>query len=672
MAIIITDQYRLRQKNFLDDRQGLATSLQALKNWDTSVNPLSDGFEVCVNGIWYVYDSKNPISGETGRFKPRNLDNDTHLEELDRRVDDLEERTQIASRFSDILTPEFWTTPDGTLHVVPGITVIVVEDPDASLNGLWYLSSQNYKDSELWVKLVSRGDIIKEYQTKASSDISVYSSSRVDHDFPGKDKKETITGEWNISGDTKISGNLEVTGNTKIDPSSSTQILPGASINFGQDGKKLEVDLLTGETTLNVDKIIATTSEFEDFTDHIEENLGRIGIGNLLKGTSFLGQFTSETFEGDQLISGNTQVYGDPAEYWNGSGYSFIDSTDSVTGKACRLNVNGYISQFPAGSLTPGQSYTISWKQKGRIVLDFDGNVWEHNTTSWTIAWERFDYVGEIQSPVRFTAKTGGSEIAEIKLEWGIVPTSWFPAPGDTDPIASRINEYEYLKDTFSEKDNLGELPWTLKLESALQVSSNNNVVGGISGIHTSSNDILLWAGGTYKESKELLRAIQEHPQEYFIEHFPDKSTPKRAIITYGDYSIFNNLVASGIFTGYFYDKSTGKEIHSKGLTATIPYLNANPRTEGILSFENGKIINNLSNISLVSDLSPGTTTSISFSDGKLNEEGRFILKVFTGSSQDGNSRFTKSNILHLYLVFIDGILVSIEKEEPEPEFYWY
>lgn len=700
MAIIITDQYRLRQKNFLDDRQGLATSLQALRDWNTSVNPLPDGFEVCVDGVWYVYSSQNPISGETGRFKLRNLDNDTHLEELDKRVDDLEERTQIAPKFSDILTPEFWTTSDGILHAVPGVTVSVVGDPDDSLNGLWYLSSSNYQVPGFWIKLVSRGDIIREFQEKASSDTSVYSSARVDHDFPGKNKKETITGEWNLSGDTtlsgntKISGNLEITGDTKIDPSSSTQILPGASIDFGQDGKKLEVDLLTGETTLNVDKIIASTSDIGDLKDKIEENLGRIGIGNLLKGTSFLGQFTSEVIEGDQPISEDTQVYGDPAEYWEGLDYSFIDSSDSITGKACKLLAGGYISQYPAGSLTPGQSYTISWKQKGKIILSFDGNTWEHTTESWEIAWERFDYLGETQSPVRFTAGTEGAEIAEIKLEWGIVPTSWFPSPEDTDPIASRIDEYEYLRDTLSEKDNLGGLPWTLKLESALQVSSGDSVVGGISGIHTSPDDILLWAGGTYKESKELLRSVQTRPRGHFVGRFPNSTTPKRAIITYGDYSIFNNLVAAGDFTGYFYDRITGEEIHSKGITGIIPYLDVDPDlpevhynykpSQETMEFRTGLLISNSvapgdpdQGAMVVSDYNSSTPiedvpyTDISFAAGKLEEDGRFILKVYTGKPE-GGSRFSKSAIYHIYLVFVNGILVSIEKEEPEPTFYWY
>ena len=70
MAIVITDNYGLKSKRFLDDRNG-ATSLNDLKNWDENANPLPDGFEVCVAGIWYHYNSSNTINEITGKFRER-------------------------------------------------------------------------------------------------------------------------------------------------------------------------------------------------------------------------------------------------------------------------------------------------------------------------------------------------------------------------------------------------------------------------------------------------------------------------------------------------------------------------------------------------------------------------------------------------------------------------
>ena len=70
MAIIITDNFGFRSNRFIDDRSGKA-SLEDLKNWDFTTNPLPDGFEVCVAGVWYVYNSSNETSETTGKFKER-------------------------------------------------------------------------------------------------------------------------------------------------------------------------------------------------------------------------------------------------------------------------------------------------------------------------------------------------------------------------------------------------------------------------------------------------------------------------------------------------------------------------------------------------------------------------------------------------------------------------
>src|SRR5574344_1794897 len=58
-----------QSENFLDRRQGQATSLSDLLNWSIKV---PKGYEVCVNGLWYFYDPSY-TSTETGHFFPRVL-----------------------------------------------------------------------------------------------------------------------------------------------------------------------------------------------------------------------------------------------------------------------------------------------------------------------------------------------------------------------------------------------------------------------------------------------------------------------------------------------------------------------------------------------------------------------------------------------------------------------
>ena len=68
MSIVITDSFGIRSGRWLDDRMNVS-SLSDLRNWDFSTNPLPDGFEVCVDGVWYRYNSANDIDSTLGKFR---------------------------------------------------------------------------------------------------------------------------------------------------------------------------------------------------------------------------------------------------------------------------------------------------------------------------------------------------------------------------------------------------------------------------------------------------------------------------------------------------------------------------------------------------------------------------------------------------------------------------
>lgn len=70
--INIGTNFLYRGPLFLDDRHGMATSLEDLRNWSI---PVPDGFEVFLNlendPAWYTYNSGNPVSADTGYFRKR-------------------------------------------------------------------------------------------------------------------------------------------------------------------------------------------------------------------------------------------------------------------------------------------------------------------------------------------------------------------------------------------------------------------------------------------------------------------------------------------------------------------------------------------------------------------------------------------------------------------------
>lgn len=67
----IGSNFSLDSKEFLDDRIGQAKTTEDLKEWNKD---LPEGFEICLDGVWYYYDSSYN-SEETGHFVKRVAEN---------------------------------------------------------------------------------------------------------------------------------------------------------------------------------------------------------------------------------------------------------------------------------------------------------------------------------------------------------------------------------------------------------------------------------------------------------------------------------------------------------------------------------------------------------------------------------------------------------------------
>lgn len=68
MAISVGSNFLYQGKKFLDDRQNKAKTTKDLKLWNI---PVPDGFEIFIEGSWYVFNSSNPENEITGKFKKR-------------------------------------------------------------------------------------------------------------------------------------------------------------------------------------------------------------------------------------------------------------------------------------------------------------------------------------------------------------------------------------------------------------------------------------------------------------------------------------------------------------------------------------------------------------------------------------------------------------------------
>lgn len=764
MAIIITDQFRLRQKNFLDDRQGIATSLSSLKSWDFLNVPIPEGFEVCVGGVWYIYKSSYTDDPTTGKFKKR--EDDLRIEDYEERISQLEEDTtqlffedgcDTSPNLARILTAAFWTDSTGENHARAGRIVTVTSD--GSNNGPWYLISSDYTKAENWIKLIGRGDLITTSSNITPSDTNIYTAAKTNVLFPKKGSAENITAGWtfkenqifeknitasSINAGTGNFNNAEVSGTTttnnlnvrssltssgtatlkevKVGTSGSIKdengetvvrsekviasniqtatetvgtllagngnienlnsetgtinnlTVPGSLKTTGfAEFKRVSVGTSgsikdeAGETVARVDRIIAKHSELEDLDEQIRERIGLIGIGNLLKNTSFAGQFESLDLIDDSDVGNNTVVFNSKYDDWNVMpGAHIVEDTDSVTGHSMRFDTEvSAISQETVMELNAGASYIISWKQKGTVKVEVGSYELEIKTLLTTPHYKTcYAQITPTTTQKELVVFSGGpGNIFEIKFEEGTIPTSWFPSVLDTDPIADELYKFEYLKASFLDSPEGNDLTVSnLFLRNQIKLGDvvNNQVTdvyGGISGIVSDGNDVMIWSGSSYELATELLSRI-ENDESYLDTLTPEQlRSLTKAIITLNYKSIFTDIYAVGKFKGKHLDEEGNKLSSYPRITGVLPAQN----TRGKISFTNGRL-------DKIGGVYPTTVnfdngTVINFTAGLCNEpEGQYEIPT-TGMDIQGT----------LHLLFHEGYLVKVSIfKESDSNFYWY
>ncbi len=823
MAIIITDQYRLRQKNFLDDRQGIAASTTALARWDDSTNPLPDGFEVCVSGVWYVYNSQNLQDPYLGKFRLRTATQDGRIDQIENELSNLENKTipdldakvekyntqllkddfvHEASTFEEILTERYWTDSTGLSHARAGMTVTVVSD-SAENNGVWYLSNSSYSNPLSWIKLLSRKEVIKTTDTATlPTDNNIYSAKKIDENFPKKTTAETISGVWTfadnviagkdltVTGKTTLgevtarkltaeelntSGNFEVGGtltvNKQITGRSNLEVLGNEFVrgelyvgrtldvtgqtslentSFGNAGDGVVVGP-GGKTTATFHKLKVHEADIDGLGDIIEEKMGLIGVGNLLINTGFTGEAESESMKTDKNLYADTETYSAKNYGWSVTtrDWQVVEDEGSVTGYSLYLpDELTQVSQVTAKKLFHNVSYILSWKQKGDLRVTVDGVEYEqkvvpvndeYSKQGYSLHWVKFtveDLVppevnpetiqeaidnGEYSEPldvdkdrdvdaedivayhksvgnrrveIRFFG--GPGYVCEIKLEEGVVPTSWFPSYLDTDPLAKRVDGYEYLHTAFVENTEK-DLVSSVVLKNAIQVGEVIDekveaIYGGFSGVTTDQDsDVMLWSGGSFERAQELLFSVIRDPN--YLDGLTHEELKQLvgSAITLGSKSIFTDIYAVGKFKGKHLDENGVQITPNHGLTASIPLYNKTNFEWKAMYFKNG-ILDVEKEGSIIKELMytiddrTRAELYIKFEHGKVvrysvivpGEEvdiyyegvGVGVVSVPVPMNLNPNS----TNTEEIYLTFNNGYLVDVsyEKAIRTSTYYWF
>ena len=301
-----------------------------------------------------------------------------------------------------------------------------------------------------------------------------------------------------------------------------TQIKPGYSTFSGR------VIIQPGSTGVG---------QFSDLPDEIQRAV-QVGSENLLRNTSFTGDFASAYLSDSSPLGEHDNMYGAALSHWLASDtVSVVLHEASASGYACQMVTGDYIQQSVA--LLPGERYVLTFSCSGAVEIA--GEVYKANGDKC-----RLDIVGTADAVIRFEAAED-TLLWEIKLERGTIPTDWRPSIHDTDKSADNYRDLWYLQEALSGKT---EILGGLILSSLLQLGrfrdgDLESVTAGVNGVTSGSDlDIAFWGGGTLQQAIKTASMYRTNPAYQPTEE--ELASICKAVITHTGRAILNDIVLRG------------------------------------------------------------------------------------------------------------------------------
>lgn len=327
----------------------------------------------------------------------------------------------------------------------------------------------------------------------------------------------------NVYGDSFV-GDKDGNGYLQYDSKSKTMTFKGTA-HFDSD------------TTVG-DETIATKSDLQNLN---------IKSGNILRNTSFTGNYESVDVSEDTDMSEDTETYSDRLLYWELSGVSVLDSEDVESGKAASIS-NGYLSQTMTQALLKGGEYTLSFKGKGTTVTIETGG----NTIAQEMGTDMQRYEIHFQctdnSSLVFKMSGESCTIGEIMLSYGNISPAWSPAYSDNDKSLAEFQSLKFLTDAITEGSTT--VDGGLVMSQQFRVGNYRDgkmtkETGGMSGYYNGDNSAFLWGGGTLEQAIYTIQKYKDNPSYQATED--EIANMAKFVVTHGGRAILNDIVLRGI-----------------------------------------------------------------------------------------------------------------------------
>lgn len=271
-----------------------------------------------------------------------------------------------------------------------------------------------------------------------------------------------------------------------------------------------------------------------------------IKSGNLLRNTSFCGDYESIDISEDTEISEDKETFSEKLKYWTMENASVIDTKDSTSGKA--VQIGSKLSQQLAQPLLPGKAYVLSFKGKGTSVKVSIGG--ETHDVDMTSSFERYELHITCSDAANgvFSMVSTNCVVCEIMLSYGKLAPAWSPSYSDNDKSMAEFQNMKFLTDAITQGSTTIDGGLVMSQQFKVGNFRDKKMIketGGMSGYYNDDDSPYLWGGGALEQAIYTIQKYKDNPNYEPTEE--EISNMAKFVVTHGGRAILNDIILRGI-----------------------------------------------------------------------------------------------------------------------------
>jgi hypothetical protein len=314
---------------------------------------------------------------------------------------------------------------------------------------------------------------------------------------------------------------------------------------FQYDSKKKEATF-KGKMIFNSESKLPDGSSVNDIAKKDDLKDLNIKSGNLLRNTSFCGDFESIDISENTEISEDKETFSEKLKYWTMENARVVDTEDSTSGKA--VQIGGTLSQQLAQPLLPGKAYVLSFKGKGTTVRVSVGG--ETHDVDMTSSFERYELHITCSDAANgvFSMVSTNCVVCEIMLSYGKLAPAWSPSYSDNDKSMAEFQNMKFLTDAITQGSTTIDGGLVMSQQFKVGNFRDKKMIketGGMSGYYNDEDSPYLWGGGTLEQAIYTIQKYKDNPN--YEPTAEELNNLAKFVITHGGRAILTDIILRGI-----------------------------------------------------------------------------------------------------------------------------